>query len=312
VLDGDPVGLAAEGVSVSSAVDAALVALDQRTEEGLHHALRLIDEAAAAGDGAALQRKAAFLASGMFERPDWDESVTLLRRAAATGFAPAQEELAALMAGPGGALDLGAFVRPRPTQIVHATPHIRISRAFFSARECRQLIDNAQSRLARATVYAQYRTESIHDAARTNSEARFDLANLSVLVVLLRARIANTIGAPLTNFEPATVLHYAPGQAFEPHFDFLDPALPGHREDLAVRGQRIATVLVYLNEGYESGETAFPNIGWRFRGAPGDMLVFANVDRAGAPDRLTFHAGLPPTRGEKWLLSQWVRDRRSA
>lgn len=295
----------------SSVVDAALAALEQRTEEGLRQAIKLINDAAAAGDGGALQRKAAFLASGMFEKPDWDESVALLRRAAATGFAPAREELAALTDGRGDIVDISAFVRPRPTQIMHATPHIRTSAAFFSARECRQLIANAQSRLARSTVYAQYRTESIQDAARTNSEATFDLANLSVLMVFLRARIANTIGAPIGHFEPATVLHYATGQAFAPHFDFLDVSLPGHQEDLANRGQRIATALVYLNDGYEGGETAFPSIDWRFRGAPGDMLVFANVDRAGAPDRLTFHAGLPPTRGEKWLLSQWVRDRPS-
>jgi hypothetical protein len=39
-------------------------------------------------------------------------------------------------------------------------------------------------------------------------------------------------------------------------------------------------------------------------------LLFANVDAATrAPDPLTLHAGLPPTRGEKWIFSQWIRDR---
>jgi hypothetical protein len=27
------------------------------------------------------------------------------------------------------------------------------------------------------------------------------------------------------------------------------------------------------------------------------------------PDVKTLHAGLAPTRGEKWLLSQWMRRR---
>ena len=44
------------------------------------------------------------------------------------------------------------------------------------------------------------------------------------------------------------------------------------------------------------------------RGGRGDALVFFNLDEAGQPDPRTLHAGLAPTRGEKWLLSQWIRD----
>jgi hypothetical protein len=99
------------------------------------------------------------------------------------------------------------------------------------------------------------------------------------------------------------------GQEFLPHFDFLNPDFPGHARDLARSGQRIATFLVYLNEGYEGGETEFPKLGWRYKGRTGDALLFRNLDAAGEPDRQTFHAGLPPTQGEKWLLSQWLRER---
>jgi hypothetical protein len=79
--------------------------------------------------------------------------------------------------------------------------------------------------------------------------------------------------------------------------------------DIAKRGQRFMTVLIYLNEGYESGETEFPLIGVRYKGRKGGALHFRNLDPAGAPDRQTLHAGLAPTKGEKWLLSQWIRDR---
>ena len=105
------------------------------------------------------------------------------------------------------------------------------------------------------------------------------------------------------------VLHYETGQQFAPHFDFIDPDLPQLRADLARRGQRVATFLLYLNDDHEGGETAFPDLGWRHRGRKGDALMFWNVDPAGAPDRRTRHAGLSPTRGEKWLLSQWIRAR---
>ena len=59
----------------------------------------------------------------------------------------------------------------------------------------------------------------------------------------------------------------------------------------------------------EGGETHFPQAGVRFKGRKGEALVFRNVTPSGAPDFDTLHAGLPPSRGEKWLLSQWVRRR---
>ena len=71
----------------------------------------------------------------------------------------------------------------------------------------------------------------------------------------------------------------------------------------------MGTFLVFLNEDFEGGETEFPKAGIAFRGRTGDGLFFANVTRDGRPDPLTLHAGRPPTRGEKWILSQWIRER---
>jgi hypothetical protein len=67
--------------------------------------------------------------------------------------------------------------------------------------------------------------------------------------------------------------------------------------------------LIYLNDDFDGGETNFPLINRRFKGRKGDALFFRNVNDAGAPDIRTLHAGLAPTRGEKWLFSQWARRR---
>ena len=71
----------------------------------------------------------------------------------------------------------------------------------------------------------------------------------------------------------------------------------------------MGTFLLFLNEEFEGGETTFPAAGLSFRGRTGDALFFANVTRDGRPDPLTLHAGRPPTSGEKWILSQWIRER---
>jgi prolyl 4-hydroxylase len=69
------------------------------------------------------------------------------------------------------------------------------------------------------------------------------------------------------------------------------------------------TFLLYLNDDYEGGETEFPVIGLRWKGRKGEGLFFWNVQPGGAPDERTLHAGAPVSRGEKWVLSQWIEGR---
>jgi prolyl 4-hydroxylase len=105
------------------------------------------------------------------------------------------------------------------------------------------------------------------------------------------------------------VLHYAPGEQFAPHYDFIDDSTPAGRREVAATGQRAVTFLAYLNDGYEGGETAFPLLGGRYKRNKGDALFYSNVTPDGSPDRRTMHAGTPLKRGEKWLMSQWIRSR---
>jgi hypothetical protein len=126
-------------------------------------------------------------------------------------------------------------------------------------------------------------------------------------MLLLRARIANTLNAPVLFLERFSVFHYRVGQRFAPHVDYVDPER--FPEDIAQNGQRAATFLVYLNENFEGGETHFLRIAKRLRGRTGDALFFYNLDEAGNPDRMSLHEGSAPTSGEKWLLSQFIRNK---
>jgi prolyl 4-hydroxylase len=130
-----------------------------------------------------------------------------------------------------------------------------------------------------------------------------------LVLLFIRARIAQIIELPVPWMEATMMLHYAPGEEFLPHLDFLDTQLPGPAADVAERGQRVVTFLLALNEDYEGGETAFTELGRRWKGQTGSGLFFWNVEPDGRPDPRTRHAGLPPVNGEKWLLSQWVRAR---
>ena len=43
---------------------------------------------------------------------------------------------------------------------------------------------------------------------------------------------------------------------------------------------------------------------------PGRAVVFDNLLADGRPDPESLHAGLPVARGEKWLATLWLRERR--
>ncbi len=193
---------------------------------------------------------------------------------------------------------------PQALQMVR--PRIAIIENFISQDLCRWLIGRAEPLLDRATVYDPEGGDRKEDS-RNNSAAHFGFATSDLILHALRARIAATAKMPLTSLERTAVLHYAPGEQFSPHYDFLNPRFPTYAREIAERGQRTATFLIYLNDAFEGGETDFPTLGYKFRGKPGDAILFWNVDEAGEPDHDMLHAGAPPTSGEKWLLSQWLR-----
>lgn len=244
-------------------------------------------------------------AMGAGRPQDWPKAFDWLERAAAAGFDGARAQLAML-----GPKDIAALTAPPPKRAVSERPRIRILEGFASAAECDWLIALARDRLSPALIWDPATGEGRPDPNRTNRALALNLAQMDVVVQMVRARIAAASNLPLPVFEPAQIMRYGVGEEFRPHHDFLDPAFAGHGPQLARFGQRIATFLIYLNDDFEGGETIFPKAGFSHRGRKGDALLFANVDSATrAPDPLTLHAGLPPTRGEKWIFSQWIRDR---
>jgi hypothetical protein len=281
----------------------------------------LIDAAAEAGHADAIERRALLECRGVGRAPDWDKALDSLAIAAERGSQSAARQLILLADDrfvPASSIEPGNWAKMRsrirlaqrvsaaasPGRVLSASPIVHALSGFASAAECKWLIAAAAHRLKRAGVY---NNPGGVDPGRTNQAAPFNFANADMVVEVIRYRIANQIGAPLPCLEMPQVLHYDVGQEFVLHCDFLDPV--ALREEIARNGQRVATVLIYLNDDFEDGQTSFPRLGINHRGKAGDALVFGNIDGAGGPDPRSQHAGCPPTQGEKWVFSQWVRDR---
>lgn len=265
-----------------------------------------LTRAADGGDGAAALRLAVLCGLGLGQPQDWTQALRRLEQAVSAGHPDALTQKALLAPG-GGGVDLQAWLTPPTWIVVSERPHILRLSGFVSPDVCDHLVDLARPRLARAQVYDPATGLGRVERHRSNSAFAFNLETSDLVLVLLRERIARTAGLPVSGLEPSQVLRYGVGETFDWHVDWLDPAIPGQASDLATRGQRIATLLLYLNDDFEGGETAFESGGLRHRARRGDALMWANTLPQGGVDRTTRHAGLPPTRGEKWVLSQWMR-----
>ena len=193
--------------------------------------------------------------------------------------------------------------------IVSADPIVQRYPNFASAEVCAWLIERSRGKLSRALVYDPGTGNDIADASRTNTAAGFNLAETDLVHVALQTKMSACCKLPINHMEGATVLHYEAGEEIADHFDFVDPAIPGYEREIAEHGERLVTFLVYLNDDYGGGETDFPRIGVRHKGHTGEGLFFVNALPGGGPDVRMLHAGCPPSRGEKWIVSQFVRDR---
>ena len=261
--------------------------------------------AADGGDGEAAHRLAVLAAMGLAVPHDWGAAFMRLEQAARLGFVPAVEQLDLLSPD----VDLDRWLAPPPPRPLSRVPAIFAVEGFLAAHVCDYLRARAEDGLEPAMVYDPVTGDGRAEAVRTNAASVLGLERMDVVVALVRERIARLAGLPVAGLEWSQILHYRIGQKFDWHVDWLDPALPGYAADLAARGQRIATCLIFLNDDFEGGETAFEAGGIRHRGRKGDALLWANTRPDGSIDQGTRHAGLPPTKGEKWVLSQWLRGR---
>lgn len=188
-----------------------------------------------------------------------------------------------------------------------ASPQVDSTAGFLAPHLCDYLIMRGLHFLAPATVHDSDAGEII-DASRSNSFANFRLVEADLVTLSVDARILKALGHTTGYGDPLSLLQYKEGQTYAPHYDFFDPQFPAHLPHLKEAGQRAKTALVYLNDEYEGGHTRFHKADTSFRGAPGDLVAFANIDADGNPSLESLHSGEPPTGGIKWILSKWTRE----
>lgn len=246
-----------------------------------------------------LSKQAARAAYGWGRAQDWNDALRLLEAAAKAGEEGAERQLGLVTQAP--IADL--LAPPQPERL---TPRARVAaaRGFAPPGFSEWLIDQSMDRLEAATVNKVY-----GDAVRTALTCPFGPQYRDLVLAILQERASRLLAVPVSCHEPPNTISYEPGQEFSRHVDFVEPSIAQYQAELQRFGQRVGTIVTYLNADFEGAETVFPDLGIQFRGAPGDAIFFANVLTDGSPDYLTAHCALPPTQGRKWVLSQWIRSK---
>jgi prolyl 4-hydroxylase len=256
----------------------------------------LFERAAALGDAESAATIRAFTAGGVGGSADWPGALRLLREAARSDPAAAQQlQLLEWM----NLAPTGDPLGEHPFEVLSESPEVRLFRGLFTPAECAYLVATAEPLLQPSVVVDPVTGQQVRNPVRTSSAAGFPFRLENPAVHALNRRLAAASGTPVRAGEPLQVLRYEPGEQYHTHSD----ALPTLRADQ----QRVLTFLVYLNDDYEGGETAFPAVDLKVRGKAGDGLLFRNAAADSTPDPRAIHAGLPVTRGAKFLASRWIR-----
>ena len=186
-------------------------------------------------------------------------------------------------------------------------PRIVVFSGLLSDEECDEIIALARARLARSeTVQTETGSSEVNESR--SSQGMFFERGEHEVCARLEARIAALTSWPLENGEGLQVLRYGPGAEYKPHYDYFDPAQAGTPTILKRGGQRVASLVCYLNTPALGGQTIFPDVQLDVAPLKGNA-VFFSYDRP-HPITRTLHGGAPVIEGEKWVATKWLREGR--
>jgi len=188
-------------------------------------------------------------------------------------------------------------------------PQIVFLDDVLSLDECDELVARSRDRLTRSTTVDPKSGKDAVIEARS-SEGTFFPLNADDFIARLDRRIAALMNMPIANGEGLQILHYHTGGQYTPHYDYFAPADPGSQPHIANGGQRVSTLIIYLNDVADGGTTVFPEAKLQVGPKKGGAVYFEYCNSRGQLDRLTLHGGTPVLSGQKWIATKWMRQNR--
>ena len=173
---------------------------------------------------------------------------------------------------------------------------------FLTEKECQHIIQQAQALLTRSSTIRHGKTKA--SSLLRTSRSAFFTESKDPVIKNIQQRIADYTGMDKNCLEPLQVTHYQESQFYAPHYD----ALSAGQVKFGGEGDRQCTMIIYLNDNFQGGQTRFNKLQMRIQPQLGKAVVFNNLAENGKVDILSKHSADPVKNGEKWIINQWIRQ----
>jgi prolyl 4-hydroxylase len=186
-------------------------------------------------------------------------------------------------------------------------PRIVLLDSLLSEQECDAVCELARGSLSAARVYDSLQGHNAYiENARKAEVAILEMQD-DPLIATIEQRIEALTGWAHASGESLLVQRYAERGKFDPHFDFFLEQSSYYARSVENGGQRLATLIVYLQPPERGGATYMANLGLRVMPKKGSALFFSYP--VATKQSGTRHAGEPVLSGEKWIMTKWFREK---
>jgi len=210
-------------------------------------------------------------------------------------------------------------------KVVSVRPRVFTIENFLTIDECKELIRlGLDQGLTESTLHASPLAKQNRDTSTrssTNAWLSRATSTLTEKIYKKAARLTKIDENLFQNFHDSSAQHhsiaeslqvvrYKKGEEYTPHHDFISPSINNRYQP-----SRFATLLIYLNDVKEGGETRFPRAvndnnseGLEITPKAGSAVLFYSSLEDGNFDDLSQHGGNKVLKGNKWLANLWVRN----
>jgi len=174
---------------------------------------------------------------------------------------------------------------------------------LITPNESEYILESAKSKFNDSTIL------SGKDDSIRKSETAWLGKNDPVVETIFK-RFSEQFNFDVSHVEDLQVVRYAPGGFYNDHHDSCCDDTQHCQDFVQKSGQRVLTILIYLNDEFEGGYTNFKNLNLNLKASPLGGIVFHPLQSGGNfchPNAL--HKGTPVTSGVKYICNVWVRER---
>lgn len=230
-----------------------------------------------------------------------------------------------LAATPATALQYGNASRGW-AEVISWVPRSILLHGFLSDAEADHVVKLALPSLERSKVVDTKSGNGKLDEVRTSS-GTFLSKGVDEVVRGIEDRVALATHLPVENAENLQVLRYELDQEYKAHWDVIETDTNSSLGMQQGQNPRTATLLMYLSDVEEGGETSFPAGKWieydrqqhplgysecgakgvSIKPKKGDAILFWSLKlTTNKKDAWSLHAGCPVIRGEKFSATSWI------